>query len=132
METNKIRLGTRYKVPVPCLALIRMYGTIKQCCGSGSGFNGVPGSVSGSGRAKMTHKGRKKFRIFMLWSAGCSLLRDEGFFYSSEVLYGALGISKLSFLINKKITFNFKFLGHPKSWIRIWICIQSKCWIRIK
>ncbi len=39
----------------------------------GSGFNQVTGSGSGSRRAKMTHKSRKKFRNFMFWSAGCSL-----------------------------------------------------------
>ncbi len=44
------------------------------CCGYGSGFNGVPGSVSGSSRAKMTHKQRKKLINFIFWSAGCSLL----------------------------------------------------------
>ncbi len=31
-----------------------------QCCGSGFGFSGVPGSRSGSRRAKMTYKNRKK------------------------------------------------------------------------
>ncbi len=42
-----------------------------------------PDSHSGSGfepwRAKMTHKNRKKFLNFIFWSAGCSLLRAEGF-----------------------------------------------------
>ncbi len=52
-------------------------------------------------RAKMTYKNRKKYRIFMFWSAGCSLLRAEGFFCSVGVLYGGLGISKLQFLIKK-------------------------------
>ncbi len=33
----------------------------EQCCGSG--FNGVPEYVSGSRRAKMTHKNRKKLII---------------------------------------------------------------------
>jgi hypothetical protein len=49
-------------------------------------------SGSGSKRAKMTHKSRKKF------------LRAEGFFYNLDipVLYGGLGIGKLQFLIKKK------------------------------
>jgi hypothetical protein len=49
---------------------------------------------SGSRRAKMTHKNRKKSRIFMF-------LRAEGFSCSLSVLYGGLGISKLQFLIKK-------------------------------
>ncbi len=51
-------------------------------------------------RAKMTKK-YKKYRIFMFWSAGCFLLRAEGFSCSLGVLYGGLGISKLQFLIKK-------------------------------
>jgi hypothetical protein len=49
----------------------------------------------------MTHKNRKKSRIFMFLSTGCSLLRAEGFSYSLGVLYGGVGISKLLFLIKK-------------------------------
>jgi hypothetical protein len=52
----------------------------------------------------MTHKNRKKSRIFMFLSTGCSLLRAEG------VLYGGLGISKLQFLI-KKIEIKFPFIN---------------------
>jgi hypothetical protein len=54
-------------------------------------------SVSGYGsrRAKMTLKSRKKSRNFMFLSAGCSLLRAEGFFCILDVLYGGLGIGKL-------------------------------------
>jgi len=54
----------------------------------------------------MTHKNRKKSRIFMFLSTGCSLLRAEGFSCSLGVLYGGLGISKLQFLI-KKIKIKF-------------------------
>jgi hypothetical protein len=51
----------------------------------GSGFNGVP--VSGSRRAKMTHKNRKKkLKLFFL-SAGCSLLWAEGIPCSLDVLW---------------------------------------------
>jgi hypothetical protein len=79
------------------------------------------GSISGSGSAwirinlscwiririrKMTHKNRKKSRIFMFLNTGCSLLRAERFSCSLGVLYGALGISKLQFLI-KKIEIKF-------------------------
>jgi hypothetical protein len=49
----------------------------------------------------MTHKNRKKYRIFMFLSAGCALLRAEGFSCSLGVLYGGLGISKWQFLIKK-------------------------------
>ena len=61
----------------------------------------------------MTHKNRKKSRIFMFFSTGCSLLRAEGFSCSLGVLYGGLGISKLQFLIKKiKIKFPISILGH--------------------
>ncbi len=51
---------------------------------------------------KNDSKNRKKDRIFIFWSAGCSLLRAEGFSCSLGVLYGGLGISKLQFLIKKQ------------------------------
>jgi hypothetical protein len=54
----------------------------------------------------MTHKNRKKSRIFMFLSTGCSLLRAEGFSCSLGVLCGGPGISKLQFLI-KKIEIKF-------------------------
>jgi hypothetical protein len=41
--------------------------------------------------------GGQKLRKFMFWSAGCSLLRAEGFSCCMDVLYGGLGISKLQF-----------------------------------
>jgi hypothetical protein len=65
----------------------------------------------------MTHKNRKKYRIFMFLSTGCSLLRAEGFSCSLGVLYGGLGKGKLQFLIKKiEIKFPaiifFPILGH--------------------
>ncbi len=57
---------------------------------------------SGSGRTKITQRNRKKYRIFMFWSAGCSLLRAEGFSCSLCVFYGGQRISKLQ-SIPKKI-----------------------------
>jgi hypothetical protein len=51
----------------------------------GSVFNQVSGS--GSRRAKMTHKKRKKTSNFMISSAGCFLLRAEGFSCCSGVLF---------------------------------------------
>jgi hypothetical protein len=51
----------------------------------------------------MTHKIRKKYRIFMFGSAGCSLLRAEGFSCSLGVLYGGLGISELQLIKKIKI-----------------------------
>jgi hypothetical protein len=65
----------------------------------------------GSRRAKMTHKNRKKFRIFMFLSTGGSLLRAEGFSCSLGVLYEGLGISKLQFLI-KKIEIKFPAINY--------------------
>jgi hypothetical protein len=81
------------------------------------------GSGSGSRRAKITHKNRKKSRIFMFLSTGCSLLRAERFSWSLGVLYGGLGISKLQFL-NKKIEIKFPAINFfkfnvIKPWIRI-------------
>jgi hypothetical protein len=78
---------------------------------------------SGSRGAKMAHKNRKKSRIFMFLSTGCSLLRAKGFFCSLGVLYGSLGISKLQFLI-KKIEIKFSAISFfqfyvIKPWIRI-------------
>ncbi len=52
-------------------------------------------SGSGSRRAKMTNKSRKKFKKFMFWSVGWPLLSAEGFFCNFDVLYGGLGIGKL-------------------------------------
>jgi hypothetical protein len=46
----------------------------------------------------MPYKNSKKLRNFMFGSAGCSLLRAEGFSCSLDILYGGLGISKLQFL----------------------------------
>ncbi len=66
-----------------------------------------PGRVEGRvvnsdpGGQKLPIKIEKKERIFMFWSAGCSLLRVEGFSCSLGVLKGGLGISKLHFLFKK-------------------------------
>jgi hypothetical protein len=121
---------------------IRNPGLIKLNCLQGNvvspeqGFGSVSGSAfldpdphsncgsgSGSRRAKMTHKNRKQYRFFMFWSAGCSLLRAEGFSCSLGVLYGGLGISKWQFLIKElKIQFPaviFYFILGLKPWIRI-------------
>jgi hypothetical protein len=62
----------------------------------------------------------------MVLSAGCSLLKAEGFFCNLYVLYGGLGIGKLYFLIKKLNLFSavnfFQFLFiktlNP-DWIRI-------------
>ncbi len=51
-----------------------------------SGFNQVSGSGSGFGREKMSYKNWKKFRNSMFGSAGCSLLRAEGFSFSLDIL----------------------------------------------
>ncbi len=67
----------------------------------GPGFTQVSGS--GFRRAKMAHKGRKKLKNFMFLSAGCSLLRAEGFLCDMNVLFGGLG-KNCSFLSKKKIS----------------------------
>jgi hypothetical protein len=60
----------------------------------------------------------------MFSSAGCSLLRAEGFFCNLDILFGGLGIGKLQFLIKKKFNFFFSYkffsiFGHQTPWIRI-------------
>jgi hypothetical protein len=91
--------------------------------GSGSGSTWIRINLScGSRRAKMTHKNKKKSRIFMFLSTGCSLLRAEGFSCSLGVFYGGRGISKLQFWIKKieikfPIFFNFRS-SNPGSAVR--------------
>ncbi len=69
----------------------------------GSGFDGVPGS--GSGLAIQIQEGKnEKFINYVFCSAGCSLLRAEGFSRSLDVLYEGIGIRKLQILIKKDIT----------------------------
>jgi hypothetical protein len=91
----------------------------------------------------MTNKNRKKSRIFIFLSTGCSLLRAEGFSCSLGVLYGGLGtgISKMQFLIKKiEIKFPatnfFSILDHqtpdPGSGSGIRIRNLKKCWILIR
>jgi hypothetical protein len=71
--------------------------TKSQACGSGSRFNGVPGSVSGFATRIRIQEGKndpqkiekiKKFHVLKFW------MFTEGFFCSLEVLYGGLGIIK--------------------------------------
>ncbi len=71
----------------------------------------------------MTHKNRKKSRIFIFLSTGCSLLRAEGFSCSLGVLYVGLGIGKVQFLIQKNLIFFSAVIFYQflviKAWIRI-------------
>jgi hypothetical protein len=55
----------------------------------------------------MTHKNRKTLGIFMFLSAGCSLLRVEGFSGSLGVLYGIVIFYQK--IINKFPAVNFFF-----------------------
>ncbi len=68
------------------------------------------------GWLKWPHKNRKMLIYFIFWSAGCSLMRDEGFSCSLDVLYGGPGISKLQFFYQKMIYFIqpyfFQIFGH--------------------
>jgi hypothetical protein len=50
---------------------------------------------------KITYKNRKKFRVFMFLSTGCSFLRAEGFSCSLGIFYGGLWIIKLQFWSRK-------------------------------
>jgi hypothetical protein len=72
----------------------------------------------------MTHKNRKKSRIFMFLSTGCSLLRAEGFSCSLGILYGGLGISKLQFLVTK-IEIKFQAIKFFQFWV-IKPCIRIR------
>ncbi len=82
-----------------------------------------PYSESGSWtrRVKMTHKSRKKLRNFMFWSAGCSLLRAEGFFCNLDVLYGGLGIGCHQTPGSWSISNEYGFDTLPK-WTGICLC----------
>ncbi len=105
-----------------------------QCFGSKSGLEFGFCQVSGlirnpdPGGQKSLTKIKKKLRKFMFWSAGCSLLRAEGFSCNLGVLYGGLWISKLHFLIKKYEFFPavifFSNFWSSKPWIRI--AIQPK------
>ncbi len=72
-----------------------------------------PYSESGSRRAKVTHKSRKKLvKVHVL---KCWMASYEGFFYNLDILYGGLGIGKLQFFEQKKKKFScnfFSILGH--------------------
>jgi hypothetical protein len=69
----------------------------------------------------MTHKNRKKSRIFMFLSTGRTLLGAEGFSCSLGVLYVGLGIGKLKFLKKNFFFFSaviFLSIFVIKAWIR--------------
>ncbi len=97
-----------------------------QCCGSGSdpdsmgSLDPYPDPIQ---EGKMTHKNRKKLINLIFWSAGCSLLRDEGFPCGLDLLYGGLGIRNCDICF-KKDNFN------PRPWTRI--RYESGCWFRIR
>ncbi len=61
---------------------------------------------SGSRRAKMTHKRRKKLVKVHVLSVRWPHLRDEGFFCNLDILYGGLRTGKLQF--DKKILIFFQ------------------------
>jgi hypothetical protein len=93
---------------------------------TGSGFNGVPGSLFGSRRAKMTNKRRKSLKKFIFCCVRCTHLRAEGFCCS-------LDISKMEFLIKKDILKNQLYFLLPFLGIKTldpdWIRIHLKCFI---
>ncbi len=69
----------------------------------------------------------------MFWSAGCSLLRAEGFTCSLEIPHGGPGINKWEFSINKRIYFSAVIKALNPNWIRIrldltlWIRNRNQC-----
>jgi hypothetical protein len=72
----------------------------------------------------MPHKSKKIVKAISC--VGCSLLKDEDFSCSLDVLFVGIGISKLQFLI-KKIYYFFTCKFFPNFW-------SSKpwTWIRIR
>jgi hypothetical protein len=58
----------------------------------------------------------RKIENFTVSSAGCSLLRAEGFSCSLDFLYGGLGISKFQFLIKKRNKEKFSCLFSSYFW----------------
>ncbi len=94
----------------------RVQNPWKQCCGSGLD----PDPVGQKWPTKI-----EKLINYIYLSAGCSLLRAEDIFYSSDGLLGGLRIRKLQF-DNFSSCFLFNFWS-SKPWIRI----HLKCWIQI-
>jgi hypothetical protein len=91
LDYLEVKTQETHPIPSHFLSTCRAFG-------SGFGFNHISESGPESRRSKITQKNRNKF-----WSAGCSLLRAEGFSCSLDVLYGGLGISKLKFVSKNKI-----------------------------
>ncbi len=80
------------------------------CCGSGSGLDlDAIGSLDPDTDPGGQKWPRKKSQLiyFIFWSAGCSLLRAEGFSYSLYILNGGPRMSKLQFLIKKNFQLYF-------------------------
>jgi hypothetical protein len=97
----------------------------------------VSGSVFGIRILIQEGKNIKKLINFMFRSAGFSLLRAEGFYFSLEVLYGDLRIDKLQYFIQKnQILFKLQFFlifGHqiPGSISGSGSVFSRKCWMLI-
>ncbi len=75
---------------------------------------GFSKSVSGSKRAKMTHKHRKKVnKFFFFLNSGYSLFRAEDFLCCLDILYGSLQISIAIFDQKKikRVYLSFRFAG---------------------
>ncbi len=106
---HKKRMDILSWLPLPLSPSITTWHAIWVPDPHGSALIWVAGSGSGSAfklririqEGKNDTQKRKKSRIFMFWSAGCSLLRADGFTCSLGALYWGLGISKKQFLIKK-------------------------------
>ncbi len=66
----------------------------RQCCGHWFW-------LARSGSRKATNKIEKRWKNFMFWSSGCSLLKAKGFSCSLTVLYRGLGKNNCNFLLLK-------------------------------
>jgi hypothetical protein len=86
--------------------------TLLQCGGSGSGLNGVPGSVSGFAIRIWIQEDKNEQQK---WSAGCPIFKDEGFSCSMDVVWGGLVIRKLQVLIKETIQ-NCQLYFFPNFW----------------
>ncbi len=106
-EEDRILGGIKNKAVNLVFSYLRyiIHGTepLNQCCESGpvldrDSFGSLDPYPDPEGHDP---KHRKKLINFILLSARCSLLRDEGFSCSLDVLYEGLEISKLKFLIKR-------------------------------
>ncbi len=91
---------------------------------------GVPGSVSGSKRAKWLRNKKKQLINFIFWRAGRSILRAEGFSCNLNILCGGLFCN---FYQKKKksLLYFFYFWSAKPYGIQIRNRITIRIWIQL-